>query len=129
MDLERTFLVMAGADRAFGLLADPVRLPELVSTMRLEDSIAVEGEADLDADVDDRDGAPEAGFLADTATRHIEWGRPERDYGGSIDVAENTANTANVTLRLHTRDDADVAEVTRIVDATVAAIRRVLSAS
>ena len=120
---------MAGADRAFVLLADPVRLPELVSTMRLEDSIAVEGEADLDADVDDRDGAPEAGFLADMATRHIEWGRPERDYGGSIDVAENTASTANVTLRLHTRDDADVAEVTRIVDATVATIRRVLSAS
>ena len=65
--------------------------------------------------------------MADRATRHIEWGRPDRGYGGSIDVGEGTANTASVTVRLHTREDADVAEVTRVFDQAIGNIRRALS--
>ena len=126
-DLEKTFLVLTSADTAFDFLSDPVRLPEWVATVRLEVSIAVEGELDVDADLAARDGAPDAGFLADRATRHIEWGRPEHAYGGSIEVSEGTANTASVTVRLHTRDDADGTEVTRVFEQTVANIRRVLS--
>lgn len=118
---------MAGADRAFAFLSDPVRLPDWVSIMRLEDSIAVEGELDVDADVAERDGAPAAGFVADSRSRHIEWGRAGDDYGGSIDVAEGTPNTSSVTLRLRTRDDADPDEVARVFEQTVANIRRVLS--
>lgn len=116
-----------GADRAFDYLADPVRLPEYVSTIRLEDSSAVDGELDVDADLVERGGAAPAGFVADRATRRIEWGRPEHGYGGSIEVARGTTNTAGVTLRLHTRDDVDTDEVSRIFDQTVANIRRVLS--
>ena len=87
----------------------------------------MEGDLDVDADVAGRDGAPEAGFTADRTTRRIEWGRPGSDYGGSIVVTPGTTNTAGVTVRLHTRDDADVAEVTRIFAQTVSNIRRVLS--
>jgi hypothetical protein len=60
-------------------------------------------------------------------TRRIEWGRPGSDYGGSIVVTEGTTNTAGVTIHLHTRDDADVEEVTRVFDQAVANIRRLLS--
>jgi len=102
-------------------------LPEYVPTLRLEDSTAVEGELDVDADLRERGGAPEAGFVADRATRRIEWGRPGSDYRGSIVVAEGTTNTAGVTIHLHTRDDADAEEVTQIFDQAVANIRRLLS--
>jgi len=119
--------VLTGAERAFDFLADPVRLPEYVSTIRLEDSTAVEGELDIDADVAGRDGAPGAGFTVDRATRRIEWGRPDSDYGGSICVTVGTTNSAGVTIKLHTRDDADVAEVTRIFEQAVSNIRRALS--
>ena len=91
-DLERTFIVLAGADTAFELLSDPLRLPDYVPSLRLQDSIAIEGEADPDdaAALTERDGAAEAGFVADRRTRTMTWGRPEHDYGGSITVAEST---------------------------------------
>ena len=126
-DLEKTFLVLTAAETAFDFLSDPIRLPEYVATVRLEESIAVEGELDVDADLASRGGAPGAGFVADRATRHIGWARPEHGYGGSIDVGEGTANTASVTVRLHTREDADDAEVTRVFDQAIANIRRALS--
>ena len=103
-----------------------MNLPQYVPTMQLVDSIAVEGELDVDADLRERDGAPGAGFVADQRTRHIEWGRPDRDYGGSIDVAEGTTNTSAITMRLHTREDADPTEVTRVFDQAVANVRRLL---
>ena len=80
-----------------------------------------------DADLRERGGAPEAGFVADRPTRRIEWGRPERDYGGWIEVAEGTTNTAGVTIHLHTRDDADSDEISRVFDQAVTNIRRLLS--
>ena len=118
---------MAGADAAFDVLSDPVRLPDWVPTIRLEESAAIEGEADADADLAERGGAPEAGFVADRATRTITWGRPEHDYGGSISVSESTRSTADVTLRLHTRQGADAEAVTRVFDQAVSNIRRLLS--
>ena len=116
---------MAGADAAFDLLADPVRLPDYVPTLRLEDSIAIEGEADPDdaAAMTERDGAPEAGFVADRRTRTITWGRPDHDYHGSITVSEGTSSTATVAVRLHTRADADEAAVTRVFDEAVSKMR------
>ena len=126
-ELERTFLVMTGADAAFDFLSDPVRLPEYVPTLRLEDSTAVEGELDVDADLSARDGAPAAGFVADRKTRRIDWGLPDDGYGGSLEVTVTTANTARVTLRLRTSAAADQAEVATVVDQAVANIRRLLS--
>ena len=107
----------------------PIRsgLPDYVPALRLEESIAIDGAADADADQADRDGAREAGFTADRATRHIAWGRPGEAYGGSIDVAEGTTNTSSVTVRLRTRDEADPDAVTRVFDETVANIRRMVS--
>ena len=126
-ELERSFLVMTGADAAFDFLSDPVRLPDYVPTLRLEDSTAVEGELDVDADLSARDGAPAAGFVADRKTRRIDWGRPDGDYGGSMDIAVTTANTARITLSLRTAPAADPAAVAEIVDQAVANIRRLLS--
>ena len=117
---------MTGADAAFDFLSDPVRLPEYVPALRLEDSTAVEGELDADADLAERDGAPDAGFLADRKTRHMEWGRAGSPYGGSIDVAAGTTSTSAITIRLRTRDDADEAAVNRVVDEAVSSIRRLL---
>jgi hypothetical protein len=126
-DLEKTFFVMTSADRAFDRLSDPVRLPEYVPTIRLEESTAVEGELDLDVDLAERAGAAQAGFTADRATRRIDWGAPGPAYGGSIEISAGTASTATVTLRLHTRADADAAEVTRMFEQSIADIRRLLS--
>jgi hypothetical protein len=119
---------MSGADAAFDVLSDPIRLPEYVPTMRLVDSTAIEGEADADAgpELAERDGAPEAGFIADRKTRSMSWGRPDHDYGGSISVAAGTTGTADVTVRLHTRADVDAEEVARIFDQAVSNIRRIL---
>jgi hypothetical protein len=120
---------MAGADAAFDLLSDPVRLPEYVPTLRLEDSIAIEGEADPDdvAAVAERDGAPEAGYVADRKTRTMTWARPEHDYHGSLTVTEGTTSTANVTIRLHTRPDADDEAVAKAVEQAVSNIRRLVA--
>ncbi len=118
---------MAGADAAFDVLSDPVRLPEYVPTLRLEDSIAIEGEADPDVDLAERDGAPEAGFVADRGTRMITWARPERDYAGSIAISPRTTGTSDITVRLHTRADADTEAVTRVFNEAIARIRRVLT--
>ena len=117
---------MAGADAVFELLSDPLRLPDYVPTLQLEDSIAIEGEADPDdaAALAERDGAPEAGFLADRKTRTMTWGRPDRDYSGSIVVAESTSTSANVTVRIHTRVDVDDAAVGRVFDEALSKIRR-----
>ncbi len=119
---------MVGADKAFDFLADPMRIPDYVSTMTLEDSIAVEGELDVDADLKERDGAPDAGFVADRKTRRIDWGWPGADYGGSIEVAKGTTNSSGVTIHLRIRDDADADAVTRVLDQTVSNIRRMLLA-
>jgi hypothetical protein len=118
---------MTPPEAAFDILSDPMRLPDYVPTLRLEDSIAIEGESDADAVMAERGGAPEAGFVADRTTRTMTWGRPERDYHGAITVTESTSSTANVTVRLHTRDDADSDAVGKAFDQSVAAIRRVLS--
>ena len=125
--LERTFIVTTGADTAFDYLSDPLRLPEYVATLRLEGSTAVDGELDVDVDLAGRDGVPDAGFSADRDTRHIVWGRPGSDYGGSILVAVGTTNTSRVTIELHTRADADAEAVMRVFEQAVADIRRVLS--
>lgn len=124
--LEKTFFVMTSPDTAFEILSDPVRLPDYVPMLRLIDSVAVEGELELDANLAEREGAPEAGFTADRATRRIEWGSPGADYGGSIEIG-GTGSTATVTLRLHTRGDADAAEVARLFEQAVGNIRRLLS--
>lgn len=126
-ELEKTFFVLTSADRAFDFLSDPPHLPDYVPALRLDESAAVDGESDLDADLVGRAGAPEAGFTADRATRRISWGAPSPGYGGSIEIAAGTASTATITLRLHPRADADADEVTRVFEASIQAIRRLLS--
>jgi carbon monoxide dehydrogenase subunit G len=125
---EKTFFVMTPADAAFDVLSDPARLADYVPTIRLVDSTAVDGALDVDADLQDRDGAPATDYTADRASGRIEWGRPEPDYGGSISISGGTTRTASVTLRLHTPErGAETEAVSRVFDEAVANIRRVLS--
>jgi len=128
-DLEKTFLVMAGADAAFDILSDPVRIADYVPTLELADSTAVDGELDVDADLQARDGVPAGDFTADRPSGRIEWGRPAPDYGGSITIVSGTANTSKVTLQLHTAGNGPTTDddVTRTFDEAVDNIRRMLS--
>jgi len=128
--LEKRFIVMTAADAAFDVLSDPARLAAYVPTIRLVDSIAVDGALDVDADLKERDGAPAAGYTADRATGRIEWGRPAPAYGGSITISGGTSRTSSVTLQLHTPDDgADADAVGRVFEEAVDNIRRLLSSA
>jgi hypothetical protein len=126
-DFERSTTVGVGADAAFAYLADPVRLTAYLPIVTLVDSTAVEGEGEDEAEVRARDGAAEAGFLADATARRIEWGRPGETYGGSMDVLPGTTSTSQVTIRLRTRDDVDPAAIEGVLDQVVRNLRRLLS--
>ena len=117
-------MVMAGADPVFEVLADPVRLPTFVPVLTLEDSTAIEGDADADADLAARDGAPAAEFIADRRTRTITWRLPTHTHGGTIAVMERTANIADVALTVDIGDDADSEAIGKLLDQVVANIRR-----
>ena len=120
---------MCSADTAFELLSDPLHLPAYVPTLRLEDSTAVDGADDPDADVAERQGAPEIGYTADRATRTIRWGDPDGDdtYGGTIAIETGTTLTAKVTMRVHVRAAADPTDAQERFDRAMGDIRKLLS--
>ena len=138
-NFERTTTVGVGADAAFALFADPLRLPEYVGPMTHVGSTAIDG--DPNAEPEDEAGvgggaglrrpaAPavaEARFLADAARRRVEWGLPGAEYSGSIEVAAGTPSTSQVTIRLRVRDDAPAVEIERVLDQAVRNIGRLLS--
>ncbi len=117
-------MVMAGADRVFEVLADPVQLPTFVPVLTLEDSTAIEGDVDADADLAARDGAPAAEFIADRRTRTITWRLPNHAHGGTIAVTERTANIADVAISVELGDDDDSDAIGKLLDDVVANIRR-----
>jgi hypothetical protein len=127
VDFERSTTVGVDADRAFAFLADPLRVPDYVPMVTLVDSTAVDGELDAEADLHERGGASGARFFADRDSRRVEWGRSGTEYVGSIEVAEGTRSTSQVTIRLHTRADADAAEINRVLDEVLRNLRRLLS--
>lgn len=127
MDLERTTTVGKGADAVFALLADVSTVPEYVPLVTHLETTAEDGSpAELEALP--KLGLGEVRFLADAATRHIEWGEPGSAYHGSITVEAGTASTADVTIRLHTRDDLDRAQVEAYLEQAVRGIRRLAAA-
>ncbi len=126
-EFERSTTVGVGADAAFAFLADPVHLPEYVSPMTLVESTAIDGELPAEGDDQDRDAASQVPFLADAASRRIEWGVVDGDYGGSMTVAAGTASTSQVTIQLHTRAAVDAAEIDKVLDLAVRNLRRLLS--
>ncbi|MHB8891817.1 MAG: SRPBCC family protein [Candidatus Limnocylindrales bacterium] len=128
-DFERSTTVGVGADTAFAFFADPGRLPEYVTTMRLEETTAVDGDPDAQPEADAKGLRPvsEARFLANRAARRVEWSLPGSDYAGSITVTAGTKSTSGVTIRLHIRDDAGTAEMDTVLDQTVRNIQRLLS--
>jgi len=126
-EYERSTTVGVGADAAFAFLSDPEHLPQYVSAMALVDAVAVDGDPGAEPERDAREVAPEARFLADAATRRIEWGLPGAEYGGSMTVTQGTASTSGVTIRLHIRDDADRDGVEKMLDQTIRSLQRLLS--
>src|SRR3954452_20669131 len=104
-DYERSATVGASADAAFAFLADPDNLAEYVGPITHVDSLAIEGDPGAADESDEADPAAEAHFLADAATRRVEWGRDA--YAGSATVEADTSSTSTNPIRLHVRDDAD----------------------
>ena len=117
-------MVMAGADVVFETLSDPVRLPSYVPILTLEDSTAIEGDADPDDDLEARGGAPAADFVADRRTRTITWRLPDHDHGGTIAVTERTKNISDVAIAVEVGENGDSAAIGRLLDEVVANIRR-----
>jgi carbon monoxide dehydrogenase subunit G len=125
---ERTTTVGVGAEAAYEILADPRRLSEYVATIEHVETAVVDG----DPEAEPEEGVtispvPEARFFADRATRRIEWSDPEAGQEVSVTVAEGTASTSQVTVRYAVGDDADPAEVERLLDQTARSMRRLLS--
>lgn len=122
MDFERSTTVGKGADAIFALLADPRSVADYVPLVSHVESTAEDGSpAALDALP--TEGLGPMRFVADAATRRIEWGEPGAAYGGSITVEAGTSSTSQVTVRLRTRDDLDRAEVDGFLDQAVRGIR------
>ena len=116
-----------GAGAAFAFLADASNLPRYVTTVSLVDAVAVDGDPAAEPERPAGEQAPEARFLADAASRHIEWGGTGAGYGGSMTVEPGTSSTSQVTIRLHTRDDVDAGQTERVLDEAVRNLRRLLS--
>lgn len=129
-DFERTTAVGVPADAALDFFAEPANLPLYVTTVTLEEATAIDG----DPDAEPEDGAPpvpaEAAnaprFLVDRRERRVEWGSGA-SYSGSITVKPSTPSMSDVTIRLHTRDDADPDKVRTVIEQTVRNIQRRLS--
>jgi len=126
-DFERTTTVGVGADAAFAFLSDPSRASDYVSPMTHDDTIAVDGDPEAADEPDVGERFAEARFLADAASRTIEWGMPGEAYEGSFTVTPGTASTSQLTIRLHVRDDADAAAVERVLGESVRSLQRLLS--
>lgn len=126
-DFERTTTVGVGADAAFAFLSDASRVSDYVSPMSHDDSIAIDGDPAAADEPDAGERFAEARFLADAASRTIEWGMPGEAYQGSFTIAAGTASTSQVTIRLHVRDDADGAAVERVLGESVRTLQRLLS--
>jgi hypothetical protein len=126
-EFERTTTVGVGADAAYAFFADPLRIPDYVPTMAHVETIAVDGGDSAEPDPSGHRDTDEARFFTDGAARRVEWGRPGTEYAGSITVAQGTASTCQVTIRLHTRDDVDAAGVDRMLDEALRNIRRAVS--
>jgi hypothetical protein len=126
-DFERTTTVGLGADAAYEILADPLRLPEYAPTIRHVETEVVDGELDPNPDSGSTATTGEGRFFADKSTHRVEWAVPNAGYEGSIEVAEGTASTSQVTLRVRTIDEGGAAEVERMLDETIRNVRRLLS--
>jgi hypothetical protein len=127
-DFERTTTVGVDPDAAFAFLSDPLHLPAYVATMTLVESTAIDGDPAAEAGDPHRPDAGEATFLADAATRRIEWGRPGTDYSGAMAIeAGALPATTRITLRLHTGERSDPASIERMIEQTMRNIGRLLS--
>jgi hypothetical protein len=127
MDFERKTTVWVGVEEAFDFFADPANLPLYVPTVTLEEAVAVDGDPEAEPDPELGTGEPQAHFLPDRAAHRVEWGLPGGEYGGSIEIKQGTPSSSDVTIRLHTRDDVDEAQVRQMVEQVVRTIGRHLS--
>jgi hypothetical protein len=84
----------------------------------------VEDGATPEADEPAEGGLGVLPFVPDAAARRITWGDPGGAYHGSITVAAGTTSTADVTIRLHVRDDVDPAQVEAYLEQAARGIRR-----
>jgi hypothetical protein len=127
MDFERRTTVWVTPEVAFDFFADPANLPLYVPTVTLEEAIAVDGDPGAEPDAEAGSAGPQARFLPDRKAQRIEWGLADDGYGGSIEIRQGTPSSSDVTIRLHTRDDVDRAQVEQMIEQVVRTVGRHLS--
>jgi hypothetical protein len=126
-DFERRVTVGLDADAAFDLLAEPARLPLWLVGVRLDDSIAVDGDPARQEVGDGAPQAPPARFVVDRHARRVEWAAPGDEYSATLEVKPMLAGMSAVTVRLHARDAVDVPRAEQALDAAVKALGRRLT--
>ena len=127
MDFERRTTVWVSPDQAFEFFADPANLPLYVPTVKLEEAIAVDGDPEAEPDTEAGSAGPQARFLPDRKARRIDWGLAADGYGGSIEIKQGTPSSSDLTIRLHTREDVDRAQVEQMIEQVVRTVGRHLS--
>jgi uncharacterized protein YndB with AHSA1/START domain len=116
MEHEHTQHVAAPPDRVFAALADVSNLPRYVPQVTAAER--VEGEkVRVQARYEGHTQSGEAWFRTDESGRRIEWGSPESEYRGWIQV-DPEADGSRLTLFLATsHGDAPDSEVMGTLDA------------
>jgi hypothetical protein len=123
MEHQHTQHVKASPDRVFAALADVGNLPRFVP--QLTAAHRIDGDKlDVEARYEGHTQHGKAWFRTDDAQRKIEWGSPDNEYHGSLQISPD-GDGSRLTLSLTTaRGDAPDSEVTGTLDA----IRRLLEA-
>ncbi|HMD57172.1 MAG TPA: SRPBCC family protein [Solirubrobacteraceae bacterium] len=116
MEHEHTEHVAASPDRVFAAIANPENLPHYVPQLTAVrrgdgDKLAVE------ARYAGYTQHGEAWFRADESRRRIEWGAPDSEYRGWIEVSPDEDGSRLVLFLTTARGDASDAEVMGTLDA------------
>jgi hypothetical protein len=127
-EFERRITVGLDADSAFDRLAEPAQLPNWLVGISLDESIAVDGDPNLQDQGEAAPVAPSAQFRPDRVARTIEWASPSGDYAGTLEVKPMLAGMCSVTVRLQTRDPVKAAAADDAFDGLVKKLQRRLTA-
>lgn len=123
MQHEHTEFVAAPPERVFSALADVNNLPRYVPQLTGAEPIAAD-RLRIRARYEGHTQEGEAWFRADSGQQRIEWGSPDSEYNGSIQVRQEGTGS-RLTLKLATaHGDASDSDVMGTLDA----IRRLVEA-
>lgn len=112
----RTRTLRAGEERVFEYLADVGNLPRYFDRMTSAEPAGGDT-VRVTAEVHGETERGQAWFRVDRTARRIQWGSPDNDYHGELDLrAEQDRTVVDIELHTeHTRDE----EINKALDATL----------